>query len=134
MIIFQRYSPAKNFWCRWFGHSVTGYQGGYPYLTARPGPTDNIGREHLRLVGKCDRCDEEVQVGHIHRSTVERAFNENSDRYGQRRISNMLKDIEAHRAAVHAEGSQLVLDSWDRIEPHIDFVYEPFKRNLPKVA
>jgi len=47
-------------------HVFTGYQGSYPYLTAKKGPIDNIKRHHVNLYGRCDICDKEILLAHIH--------------------------------------------------------------------
>lgn len=51
-----------------FGHThvFTGYQGGYPYLTAKRGAVDGIDRHHVSLYGRCDICDEEILIAKIH--------------------------------------------------------------------
>ena len=46
-----------------------------------------------------------------------------SERFGNRRIPKMLAQVNAHRAAVAAEGTPLIQDTWDKIEEHIDFAY-----------
>ena len=51
-----------------FGHThvFTGYQGGYPYLTAKRGAVDGINRHHVGLYGRCDICDKELLIARIH--------------------------------------------------------------------
>lgn len=51
-----------------FGHThvFTGYQGSYPYLIAKRGAVDNINRHHVGLYGRCDICDKEILVAHVH--------------------------------------------------------------------
>lgn len=51
-----------------FGHThiFTGYCGSIPYLKAKRGAVDNINRHHVNLYGKCDICDEEFLLAHIH--------------------------------------------------------------------
>lgn len=48
---------------------------------------------------------------------------EMTERYGNRRVPKMLAQVNAHRAAVAAEGTPLIQDTWDKIEEHIDFAY-----------
>jgi len=50
------------------GHncSVTGYQGGTPYLYPKKGPVDGIGRQHVKLYATCDICNKEFLVANIH--------------------------------------------------------------------
>jgi hypothetical protein len=50
------------------------------------------------------------------------------ERYGQRRVPKMYAQVNAHRAAVAAEGTPLVQETWDKIEEHIDFAYQ---KNAP---
>ncbi|MGQ7794449.1 hypothetical protein ACUN0C_18745 [Faunimonas sp. B44] len=53
--------------CRWFGHVwEPGWYGDLPYLDAKPGPVDNIGRHHVRLLCECSRCGTTSQVAWVH--------------------------------------------------------------------
>ena len=36
----------------------------------------------------------------------------------------MIAEIEALRQAIRAEGTPAILDAWDRVETHIDYVYQ----------
>lgn len=55
--------------CRLFGHIWTeGWWGSEPYLTPRhrPGYVDGIGRSHVKLECRCDRCGEKSHVANVH--------------------------------------------------------------------
>jgi len=55
--------------CRVFGHIWTGgWWGWLPYLRPRtlPGELDGIGRRHVRLTCRCDRCDLRSEVAYVH--------------------------------------------------------------------
>lgn len=58
---------ATSWQCRLFGHIVSGYGEGIPYLR-RGGPSavDGTGVEHIPLTARCDRCNARVTVAMIH--------------------------------------------------------------------
>jgi hypothetical protein len=69
--------PAKS-WetnvpltCRLFGHVWrSGWWGDKPYLKrSKHFITDGTGRTHYNLDCRCDRCDKELTVAHIHGET-----------------------------------------------------------------
>lgn len=43
--------------------------------------------------------------------------------YGQRRVPEMYAQIQDLRAAIQAEGSDLITSCWDKVVEHIDFAY-----------
>ena len=45
------------------------------------------------------------------------------ERYGRRNVPKMIRDIDAHRHAVASGDIELIQQTWDRIEPHIDYAY-----------
>lgn len=45
-------------------------------------------------------------------------------RYGNRKVTKMYAQINAHRKVVREQGTQDIQDTWDTIEEHIDFVYQ----------
>lgn len=56
-----------NLNCKLFGHVMPkGYAGDPPYLEARGGSVDGIGREHWSLYARCDRCDDKFHVANVH--------------------------------------------------------------------
>lgn len=46
------------------------------------------------------------------------------DRYGKRKVSKMYAEINVLRAAIRAEGTPTILEAWDAVEEHIDFIYQ----------
>lgn len=55
----------NNFWCKWLGHTFE-LRSYYRYFTANGGPIDGIGRHHINILNKCERCGENVIIGKIH--------------------------------------------------------------------
>jgi hypothetical protein len=45
------------------------------------------------------------------------------DRFGRTRVSKILAAFDAHRAAVASGDMVAAQDTWDRLEPWIDFVF-----------
>lgn len=64
----DRWSVARSWWCRIFGHKFTGYMGGVPYLKTARGwaTTDGCGVKHVPLYGSCDNCNQDILVAQIH--------------------------------------------------------------------
>lgn len=53
--------------CRLFGHIWRdGWFGDRPYLRPSAGPVDNIGRHHVSLSCKCDRCGRKSTIAYVH--------------------------------------------------------------------
>ena len=53
--------------CKLFGHKLPqGWAGGVPYLNARGGGTDGIGREHWWLYAECGRCGRNHHFASVH--------------------------------------------------------------------
>ncbi len=48
-------------------------------------------------------------------------------RYGNRKVPKMYAEIQTLREAIRAEGTPAIQDAWDRVEQHIDFVYQEAK-------
>lgn len=44
-------------------------------------------------------------------------------KYGNRNVSKMLRQINALRAAIRAEGTPAIQSAWDAVEEHIDYAY-----------
>lgn len=44
-------------------------------------------------------------------------------RYGRRNVGKMIRDIDALRQAIRAEGTPRIQEAWDRVEEHIDYAY-----------
>jgi hypothetical protein len=44
-------------------------------------------------------------------------------RYGQRNVAKMIREWDALRKAIRAEGTPAIQDALDKIEPHIDYAY-----------
>ena len=49
-------------------------------------------------------------------------------RYGNRNIVKMYAQINALRAAIRAEGTPAIQTTWDAVEEHIDFAYQPVSK------
>tara|TARA_R110000868_G_scaffold115346_8_gene308039 strand:- start:934 stop:1110 length:177 start_codon:yes stop_codon:yes gene_type:complete len=45
-------------------------------------------------------------------------------RYGNRTIVKMFNQINALRKAIRSEGTPVIQEAWDRVEEHIDFIYQ----------
>ena len=50
-------------------------------------------------------------------------------RYGNRNVAKMIRQIDALRQSIRAEGTPDIQTAWDAVEQHIDFAY----RALPAV-
>ena len=50
-------------------------------------------------------------------------------RYGKRNVAKMIRQVEALRQLIRAEGTPDIQTAWDAVEEHIDFAY----RALPAV-
>jgi len=61
------------------GHncSVTGYQGGTPYLYPKKGAIDGIGRQHVNLYATCDVCNKKFLVAKMHSDVDGKIFKDN---------------------------------------------------------
>lgn len=46
------------------------------------------------------------------------------DRYGQTRVTKIKAAFDRHREAVRREGTPAIQETWDRIEPWLDWVHE----------
>jgi hypothetical protein len=44
-------------------------------------------------------------------------------KYGQRNVAKMIREWDALRKAIRAEGTPAIQDALDKIEPHIDYAY-----------
>lgn len=45
------------------------------------------------------------------------------DRYGNRKVSKMIQQVEELRQIIRAEGTPAIQDAWDKVEEHIDYAY-----------
>jgi hypothetical protein len=45
-------------------------------------------------------------------------------RYGNRTIVKMFNQINALRKAIRSEGTPMIQEAWDKVEEHIDFIYQ----------
>jgi len=45
-------------------------------------------------------------------------------RYGNRTIIKMFNQINALRKAIRSEGTSAIQEAWDKVEEHIDYIYE----------
>lgn len=53
--------------CRLLGHAWdAGWWGDLPYYDQERGVIDGIGRQHITLYCRCDRCGDRRPVGYIH--------------------------------------------------------------------
>lgn len=44
-------------------------------------------------------------------------------KYGRRNVAKMIREVEALRQAIRAEGTPAVQAAWDAVEEHIDYAY-----------
>ena len=44
-------------------------------------------------------------------------------KYGRRNVPKMIREWDALRAAIRAEGTPLIQDALDQVEEHIDYAY-----------
>lgn len=47
-----------------------------------------------------------------------------TDRFGNVRVTKILRDLDRLRQAVHSEGTPAIQDAWDRMEPWWDAVVD----------
>jgi hypothetical protein len=47
-----------------------------------------------------------------------------TERYGNRRVVKMFNQINALRKAIRSEGTPSIQEAWDKVEEHIDFIYQ----------
>lgn len=45
------------------------------------------------------------------------------EKYGNRNVSKMLRQINTLCAAIRAEGTPAIQSAWDAVEEHIDYAY-----------
>ena len=45
-------------------------------------------------------------------------------RYGNRTIVKMFNQINALRKVIRSEGTPMIQEAWDKVEEHIDFIYQ----------
>lgn len=44
-------------------------------------------------------------------------------RYGNRNVPKMIRQVEALRKIIRAEGTPAIQEAWDAVEQHIDYAY-----------
>lgn len=63
----KSYDTKAKLSCRLFGHTWhAGWWGDKPYLNQKRGPVDGIGRQHIYLDCRCDKCDTRYTVAMMH--------------------------------------------------------------------
>lgn len=66
----------KSFWCRIFGHNVSGYRNRAPYLYKGGwAAIDGIECRHVSLIATCDSCGEKITVAMIHEHAEDSKIN-----------------------------------------------------------
>lgn len=76
----ERYPADIPLMCQLFGHKWEGgWYGSYPYLEAKQGAVDGIGRHHIQLYCKCDRCGNKYHIASIHEHAVKEVFQKPED-------------------------------------------------------
>lgn len=45
------------------------------------------------------------------------------EKYGNRNVAKMIREVETFRQLVRSEGTPAVQEAWDKIEEHIDYAY-----------
>lgn len=50
-------------------------------------------------------------------------LNSTPAKYGNRNVPKMIRQIDALRKAIRAEGTPAIQDAWDAVEEHIDYAY-----------
>lgn len=46
-----------------------------------------------------------------------------TEKYGNRNVPKMIRQVEQLRAAIRAEGTPAIQEAWDLVEEHIDYAY-----------
>jgi hypothetical protein len=46
-----------------------------------------------------------------------------NEKYGNRNVAKMYKQINELRALILSEGTESIQDAWSKVEEHIDFAY-----------
>jgi hypothetical protein len=47
-----------------------------------------------------------------------------TEKYGQRNVIKMFNQVNALRKAIRSEGSPAIQEAWDKVEEHIDYIYQ----------
>lgn len=46
-----------------------------------------------------------------------------TNKYGNRNVPKMIREIETLRLVIRSEGTPAIQDAWDKVEQHIDYAY-----------